>query len=100
MRRLTNLALTRLLVILYFYKPLQRISDSNGCGHFNQISFKLTTIDHSVNSLFYFYKPNLYNINVCIQGNTTMRNLGLDPFNTYILGIDVYNYVCYNLYHI
>ena len=30
---------------------LQRISDSNGCGFLNQISFKLTAINHSANSL-------------------------------------------------
>ena len=55
MRRLTNLALTRMYVCIYIniisLCLLQRISDSNGCDHFNQISFKLITLNHSVNSL-------------------------------------------------
>ena len=48
MKRLTNLALTR------FY---QRISDLNGCDLYNQISFKLTTLNRSVNSLFSMILP-------------------------------------------
>jgi hypothetical protein len=31
---------------------VQRISDSNGCDLLNQISFKLITLNHSVNSLY------------------------------------------------
>ena len=54
MRRLTNPALTRLHTCneIYIY---QRISDLNGCDHFNQISFKLITLNHSVNSLVYMH---------------------------------------------
>ena len=41
--------------VLLLAKPLwqakQRISDSNGCDYANQISFKLITLNHSVNSL-------------------------------------------------
>ena len=48
MRRLTNLALTRFILLFS-----QRISDSNGCGLLNQISFKLIALNHSANSLFF-----------------------------------------------
>src|ERR1700743_3029851 len=50
MRRLTNLALTRFILLFS-----QRISDSNGCGLLNQISFKLIALNHSANSLFFFF---------------------------------------------
>ena len=49
MRRLTSLALTRLFYLKC--KTKQRISDSNGCGNYYQISFKLIALDHSANSL-------------------------------------------------
>ena len=39
---------------LYDKALLQRISDSNGCGQMNRISFKLITLDHSVNSLLLY----------------------------------------------
>ena len=41
--------------IFYNKAFLQRISDSNGCGQMNRISFKLITLDHSVNSLLLYY---------------------------------------------
>ena len=31
---------------------IQEISDSNGCDLLNQVSFKLTAIDHSANPLY------------------------------------------------
>ena len=40
--------------IFYDKALLQRISDSNGCGQMNRISFKLITLDHSVNSLLLY----------------------------------------------
>jgi hypothetical protein len=41
--------------LLFYDKALlQRISDSNGCGQTNRISFKLITLDHSVNSLLLY----------------------------------------------
>ena len=40
--------------IFYNKALLQRISDSNGCGQMNRISFKLITLDHSVNSLLLY----------------------------------------------
>ena len=40
--------------IFYNEAFLQRISDSNGCGQINRISFKLITLDHSVNSLILY----------------------------------------------
>lgn len=54
MRRLTNPALTRcLLKKTMYYNKQQKISDLNGCGYFNHISFKLIALNHSANSLYY-----------------------------------------------
>ena len=48
MRRLTNLALIRVLRL----SKTQRISDLNGCDLLNQISFKLIALNRSANSLY------------------------------------------------
>lgn len=89
MRRLTKPALTRLFSDFFFIKYStikQRISDLNGCDRFDQISFKLIALDRSANSLFCnLYKPNLYNIDEYIYGNTIWHNLNMHPFNLYIL---------------
>ena len=57
---------------------VQRISDSNGCDLLNQISFKLITLNHSVNSLYLVFD------NLCLAlanpNSYTKAKANVNPF--------------------
>lgn len=69
MRRLTNLALIRLYLIIIFRAPpkifIQRISDLNGCDYIiSQIRLKLIALDQTQPILFYWAPDQKHKLNI------------------------------------